>query len=73
MREQRSSQRSRALWMWLLSTIGVTGIAFLAIFGVAVAVLGASFTGCEPSSEPALAASGPTPSCLLYTSDAADE
>jgi hypothetical protein len=68
MREQRSSQRSRALWVWLLSTIGVTGIAFLAIFGVAVAVLGASFTGCEPSSEPALAASGPTPSAYAVQS-----
>jgi hypothetical protein len=68
MGEQRSSQRSRALRVWLLSTIGVTGIAFLAIFGVAVAVLGASLTGCEPSSEPALAASGPTPSAYAVQS-----
>jgi hypothetical protein len=56
------------MWVWLLSTIGVTGIAFLAIFGVAVAVLGASFTGCEPSSEPALASTGPTPSAYALQS-----
>jgi CHAP domain len=68
MREQRSGQRSRALWIWLLSGVGVTGIAFLAIFGVAVAVLGASFTGCEPSSEPALASTGPSPSAYALQS-----
>ncbi len=37
-------------------------------FGVAVAVLGASFTGCEPSSEPALASTGPTPSAYALQS-----
>ncbi len=68
MGEQRSGQRSRVLWVWLLSGVGVTGIAFLAIFGVAVAVLGASFTGCEPSSEPALASSGPAPSAYALGS-----
>ncbi|MCW3017798.1 MAG: hypothetical protein JWN10_106 [Solirubrobacterales bacterium] len=68
MPEQRSGQRSRALWIWLLSGVGVTGIAFLAIFGVAVAVLGASFTGCEPSSEPALASTGPSPSAYALQS-----
>jgi hypothetical protein len=68
MGEQRSGQRSRVLWVWLLSSIGVTGIAFLAIFGVAVAVLGASFTGCEPGSEPALASSGPAPSAYARQS-----
>ena len=41
---------------------GAPASRLLAIFGVAVAVLGASFTGCEPSSEPALASTGPTPS-----------
>jgi len=68
MGEQRSGQRSRALWVWLLSSIGVTGIAFLAIFGVAVAVLGASFAGCEPGSEPALASTGPAPSAYARQS-----
>ncbi len=61
-------QRSKALWIWLLAGTGGTGIAFLAIFGVAVAVLGASFTGCEPSSEPALASTGPTPSAYALQS-----
>jgi len=68
MGEQRSGQRSRVLWVWLLSGIGVTGTAFLAIFGVAVAVLGASFTSCEPGSEPALASTGPTPSAYALGS-----
>jgi hypothetical protein len=54
--------------LWLLSGLGVTGTAFLAIFGVAVAVLGASFTGCEPGSEPALASTGPTPSAYALQS-----
>ena len=67
MRAQRSGHGR--LWLWLLSGLGVTGIAFLAIFGVAVAVLGASFTGCEPGSEPALAApTGPTPSAYALQS-----
>jgi cell wall-associated NlpC family hydrolase len=61
-------QRSKALWIWLLAGSGGTGIAFLAIFGVAVAVLGASFTGCQPSSEPALASTGPTPSAYALQS-----
>lgn len=51
----------KVLW-WLAAGTGSTGFALLAIFGIAVAVLGASFTGCEPTSEPALASTGPTPS-----------
>jgi hypothetical protein len=61
-------RRNRALWIWLLAGTGGTGIAFLAIFGVAVAVLGASFTECQPSSEPALASTGPTPSAYALQS-----
>jgi hypothetical protein len=61
-------QRNKALWIWLLAGTGGTGIAFLAIFGVAVAVLGASFTECQPSSEPALTSTGPTPSAYALQS-----
>ncbi len=61
-------RRNRMLWIWLLAGFGSTGIVFLAIFGVAVAVLGASFTGCQPSSEPALASTGPTPSAYALAS-----
>jgi hypothetical protein len=50
------------LWLWLLSGLGGTGFVLVAIFGLAVAVLGASFTSCQPSSEPAIAATGPAPS-----------
>jgi hypothetical protein len=35
---------------------------------VAVAILGGSFTGCQPSSEPALASTGPTPSAYALQS-----
>jgi hypothetical protein len=62
MREDRSGQGRRVLWMWLLSSLGGTGLALVAIFGLAVAVLGASFTSCQPSSEPAIASTGPAPS-----------
>ncbi len=51
------------LWLWLLGALGGSGLVLVAIFGLAVAVLGASFTGCEPGSEPALASpTGPAPS-----------
>jgi hypothetical protein len=57
------SSHSRALVMWLLAGSASTCIALLAIFGVAVAVLGASFSGCEPGgSESTSEVSGPTPS-----------
>ncbi len=59
--------RRRMLW-WLLAGAGATGFALLAIFAIAVAVLGASFTGCQPSDEPALAATGPTPSAYALQS-----
>ncbi len=51
----------RTLWLGLSGVFGVGGLLFLAIFVVAAAVLGASFTGCE-SGEPAAAQSGPAPS-----------
>jgi CHAP domain len=62
MRKERSGQGSGKLWLWLLSGLGGTGLVLVAIFGLAVAVLGASFTSCQPSSEPAIASTGPTPS-----------
>ncbi len=67
MRARQFAQRK--LWLWLLGTLGGSGLVFVAIFGLAVAVLGASFTGCEPGSEPALASpSGPTPSVYALQS-----
>ncbi|HSZ13401.1 MAG TPA: CHAP domain-containing protein [Solirubrobacteraceae bacterium] len=62
-------QRSRTgLWLWLAGSIGVTGLVVVAIFALAVAVLGASFTGCQPSSAPASPTSGPTPSAYAVQS-----
>jgi len=57
----------KVMW-WLAAGASSTGLALLAIFGIAVAVLGASFTGCEPGSEPALASTGPTPSAYALQS-----
>jgi len=62
-------QRSRTgLWLWLAGSIGVTGLVVVAIFALAVAVLGASFTGCQPSATPASPTSGPTPSAYAVQS-----
>ena len=59
----------RKLWLWLLGALGGSGLAYVLVFGLAAAVLGASFAGCEPGSEPALAASsGPTPSAYALQS-----
>ncbi len=71
MNGQRSP--SRLLLMWLLAGSASTFAVLLACFGVAVAVLGASFGGCqsgstESSSESTSAVSGPTPSAYaLHT------
>jgi hypothetical protein len=59
--------KRRMLW-WLVAGAGSTSLALLAIFGIAVAVLGASFTGCQPGDEPALASTGPTPSAYALQS-----
>jgi hypothetical protein len=58
----RSDHASKSRWVWLLAGLGGTGLTLVAVFGIAAAVLGASFTGCEPASEPALAAGEPPPS-----------
>jgi hypothetical protein len=61
-------QRSRTgLWLWLAGGVGVTGLVVVAISAFAVAVLGASFTGCQPSAAPP-AVSGPTPSAYAVQS-----
>jgi hypothetical protein len=65
MDEQRDRTR---LWLWLAGGLGVTGLVVVAIFGLAVAVLGASFTGCQPTSEPAGAVTGPTPTAYALQS-----
>lgn len=60
----------KRLWLWLMGTLGGGGLVFVAIFGLAVAVLGASFTGCQPGDEPAALASpsGPAPSAYALQS-----
>ncbi len=52
----------RVLWMWLLAGLTGTGVALLGCFALAVAVLGASFTGCEPGSTTPPPSTGPAPS-----------
>jgi hypothetical protein len=60
--------RSRIWVWWLLAGAGSTGLVLIVIFAVAVAVLGASFTGCQPTSETASAATGPSPSAYALQS-----
>jgi hypothetical protein len=61
--------RRMGLWLSLAGVFGVSGLLFIVIFGVAAAVLGASFAGCETGSEPAAAAqAGPTPSSYALQS-----
>jgi hypothetical protein len=58
----------RALWVWLLAALAGTGIALLGVFALAVAVLGASFTGCETGIESTASSPGPTPSAYALQS-----
>jgi hypothetical protein len=67
MREERS-RTSRTLWLGLAASVGSGGLALIAVFGITAAVLGASFSGCAPGSEPALASTGPTPSAYALQS-----
>ncbi len=54
--------------LWLLCGLGGVGLAVLATFAVAVAVLGASFTGCQTTGEAEAAVSGPAPSAYALQS-----
>jgi hypothetical protein len=58
----------KRLWLWLAGGFGVTGLVVVAIFALAVAVLGASFTGCQPSAASASPTSGPAPSAYAVQS-----
>jgi hypothetical protein len=67
MRERPKSKTG--LWLWLAGTFGFSGLLFLCIFAAAAAVLGASFTGCTDSTEPAAASQpGPAPSAYALQS-----
>lgn len=70
MRAQSERSGGTTLWLWLAGLLGGGGLVFVTIFALAVAVLGASFTGCQPGSEPALAApvAGPAPSTYALSS-----
>jgi CHAP domain len=56
------------LWLWLLGGLGASGLALIAILTIAVAVLGAGLTGCQPGAEEALASTGPAPSAYALQS-----
>ena len=64
-------QRDRTglwLWLWLAGGLGVVGLVVVAIFGLAVAVLGASFAGCQTGSASAGTVSGPAPTAYALQS-----
>ncbi len=68
MRDRRSRRERKTLWLWLIATFGSTGLVLVAIFGLVVAVVGASFGGCQPTTEAALPSTGPTPSAYARQS-----
>ncbi len=59
---------SRRAGLWLAGALGVSGLVYLAIFAVAVAVLGASFTGCTGSEAATAAQAGSAPSAYALQS-----
>jgi CHAP domain len=59
---------SKAFWLWVIGGFGSTGLVLVAIFGLVVAVVGASFGGCLPASEPALGSTAPIPSAYARQS-----
>jgi hypothetical protein len=61
--------RRTGLWLGLVGVFGVGGLLLIATLAVAVAVLGASFAGCQAGSEPAAGGqAGPTPSAYALQS-----
>jgi hypothetical protein len=64
----RSREHRRPLWVWLLAGCGGSGLVLVAIFGLVVAFVGASFGGCLPATGPALPTAGPTPSAYARQS-----
>lgn len=76
-KQQQQQQQRRRLWLIAAagSLTGATGLLLFAIFGITVAVLGATLTSCqpgEPGGESALAATGtftgPAPSAYALAS-----
>jgi cell wall-associated NlpC family hydrolase len=65
---ETSSRAGRALRLWLLAGFASTGVCLLGVTAVAVAILGASFTGCQPGVEPSSPTSGPTPTAYALQS-----
>ncbi|MHB8241047.1 MAG: CHAP domain-containing protein [Solirubrobacteraceae bacterium] len=54
--------------LWLLGVLGAAGVTVCAIFALAVAVLGASFSGCQTESDAATTTSGPVASAYARQS-----
>ena len=53
-----------ARWWWLAGAFSSTGLMLVAVFGIFLAAIGGSFTGCEAKSLPVnvTGAAGPVPS-----------
>ena len=58
---------SKAVWLWLIGGLGSAGLLLVAIFGLVVALVGASFGACQPAA-PALSSAGPAPSAYARQS-----
>jgi hypothetical protein len=60
----------RARWWWLAAASGSTGLMLVAVFGIFLAAIGGSFTGCEAESLPVTVTgpAGPAPSAYALQS-----
>jgi hypothetical protein len=62
--------KRRLLWWWLGTSFASTGLLLVAVFGIVLAALGASFTGCETKALPPTLTgpAGPPPSAYALQS-----
>jgi hypothetical protein len=58
----------RAALLWFVAALSSAGVMLVLAFAVAVAVLGASFSGCEPSAAGQGSETGPAPSAYALQS-----
>jgi hypothetical protein len=63
-----ASAERTGVWPWLAAGVASGALVIVGTFAFAVAVLGASFTGCQGASAAAAPSSGPTPSAYALQS-----
>lgn len=62
MSPRRTGRGRRGVWLWVAAGFTSTGVALIVIFGLTVAVLGASLASCQPTGGEPMTETGPEPS-----------